>query len=107
MKTGESRRFLCGGRQQSRLRQGKQEGHHRGLRPGHVLKGVARELGRSECFLVKKDGIGRSSASEIPALVRRVLPIDEFRISGYERDKRKDGRCKVLGEDSEERTNLR
>ncbi len=27
-------------------------GHHRGLRPGHVLKGVARELGRSRCFLM-------------------------------------------------------
>ena len=28
------------------------QGHHRGLRPGHVLKGVSRELGRSESFLM-------------------------------------------------------
>ena len=32
--------------------------HHRGLRPGHVLKGVIRELGRTRCFLVKTPEIG-------------------------------------------------
>jgi len=49
----ESRRDECSGRQQSCMRYGEYSGHHRGLRPGHVLKGVARELGRSKCFLVK------------------------------------------------------
>ncbi len=29
------------------------------FRPGHVLKGVARELGRSECFLVITRYLGR------------------------------------------------
>ena len=50
----ESRRDACSGRQQSPARNGECWGHHRGLRPGHVLKGVARELGRSKCSLVNK-----------------------------------------------------
>jgi hypothetical protein len=43
----ESRRFLANGRQQSLLRYGEQEGHHRGQRPGHgsigdgILRGRA------------------------------------------------------------------
>jgi len=28
-------------------------GHHRGLRAGHVFKGVARELGRANCLLAR------------------------------------------------------
>ena len=48
----ESRRDECSGRQQTWNRQGERTGHHRGLRPGHVLKGVTRELGRAGCFLV-------------------------------------------------------
>ena len=31
-------------------------GHHRGLRRGHALKGVARELGRANCLLASKAG---------------------------------------------------
>jgi len=39
------------GRQQSCERQGKQAGHHRGLRAGHVSKRVIRELGRASRLL--------------------------------------------------------
>ena len=32
---------------------GEHWGHHRGLRPDHLFKGVARELGRAESFPAK------------------------------------------------------
>jgi hypothetical protein len=47
----ESRRDPVSGRQQSCLRQGKQAGHHRGLRSGHAFRGVIRELGRTSRLL--------------------------------------------------------
>ena len=47
----QSRRCACAGRQQSCLHQGKRAGHHRGLRPRHVFKGVTRELGRASRLL--------------------------------------------------------
>ena len=47
----QSRRHPRAGRQQSRPRQGKRAGHHRGLRAGHVGKGVIRELGRASRLL--------------------------------------------------------
>ena len=47
----QSRRHLVAVRQQSCPRQGKWAGHHRGLRAGHVFKGVIRELGRASRLL--------------------------------------------------------
>jgi hypothetical protein len=47
----QSRRYADIGRQQSCRRQGKQAGHHRGLRAGHVGKRVTRELGRASRLL--------------------------------------------------------
>ncbi len=47
----ESRQHPVTGRQQSCLHQGKQAGHHRGLRAGHVSKRVIRELGRASRLL--------------------------------------------------------
>jgi len=47
----QSRRYADIGRQQSYRRQGKQAGHHRGLRAGHVRKRVTRELGRASRLL--------------------------------------------------------
>ena len=35
------------------MRYGKCSEHHRGLRPGHVSKGVAWELGRANCLLAQ------------------------------------------------------
>ena len=50
-KRTQSRPYACTGRQQSCERQGKQAGHHRGLRAGHVSKRVIRELGRASRLL--------------------------------------------------------
>ncbi len=50
----ESRRYPVHGRQQSCSRQGKRTGHHRGLRAGHVFRGVIRELGRASRLLGSK-----------------------------------------------------
>jgi hypothetical protein len=50
----ESRRVPTLGRQQSTPRPGKRGGHHRGLRTGHALKGVIRELGRASRLLGSK-----------------------------------------------------
>ena len=47
----ESRRYGVVGRQQTCSRQGQRGGHHRGLRAGHVSKGVNRELGRTSRLL--------------------------------------------------------
>jgi hypothetical protein len=47
----QSRPYGVIGRQQSCPRQGKRAGHHRGLRAGHVFKGVIRELGRASRLL--------------------------------------------------------
>jgi hypothetical protein len=44
----ESRRPILDGRQQSGKRYDEFSGHHRGLRPGHVFKGVTRELERAQ-----------------------------------------------------------
>ena len=51
----ESRQPACVGRQQTLMRSkyGEHWGHHRGLRPGHLFKGVVRELGRTESFPAK------------------------------------------------------
>jgi hypothetical protein len=37
---------------------GECQGHHRGLRAGHVAIGVARELGRATCLLNHSPGVG-------------------------------------------------
>ena len=47
----QSRRRASTGRPQSCSRQGQRAGHHRGLRAGHVGKGVIRELGRASRLL--------------------------------------------------------
>ncbi len=47
----QSRQRGASERQQSCLHQGKRIGHHRGLRAGHVFRGVIRELGRASRLL--------------------------------------------------------
>ncbi len=49
----ERRRLIYDGRQQSTERYDKQSGHHRSPRPGHVFKGVTRELERAQRFPVQ------------------------------------------------------
>jgi hypothetical protein len=94
------------GRQQTWMRQGEHSGHHRGLRPGHVLKGVARELGRARkppCESTRKmRGTGRSRALAFTDLLSSVSEPKELR-----RETQIKGARKVSGEESEERTNLR
>jgi len=88
------------------MRNGKCSGHHRGLRPGHVFKGVTRELGRARklpCESTRKmRGTGRSRALAFTGLLSSVGES----LQGTGRHKGKEAR-KVSGEDSEERTNLR
>lgn len=52
------------GRQQTCVRYGEYAGYHRGLRPGHVLKGVARELGRSGCGLAGNGKVSGADSEE-------------------------------------------
>ena len=44
-------------------------GHHRGLRPGHLFKGVVRELGRAESFPVRERFDRRDLAQTTPGNV--------------------------------------
>jgi hypothetical protein len=53
-------------------------GHHRGLRSGHVLIGVARELGRAHCFLATIAGRGGLPAyQKALALTARFPAVSE------------------------------
>ncbi|WP_320041516.1 hypothetical protein [uncultured Desulfobacter sp.] len=52
---GKADAFQRDGRQQTYRRYGKPVSHHRSLRPGHVLKGVARELRRANWFLLEEE----------------------------------------------------
>ena len=66
---------------------------HRGFRPGHLPTGVARELGRSKCFLENEaeSGTGHKRAN-VQALVRGALSLPMSEIKGA---------IKVSGADSE------
>jgi len=70
---------LCGvtGRQQSCSRQGERGGHHRGLRTGHVLKGVIRELGRASRLLGAKSRTSGDRHKEHPGDCRWTRTADE------------------------------
>ncbi len=70
-------------------------GYHRGLRPGHVLKGVARKLGRSGCFLVRHGEVDT---------VRRGETLEEVRQLQPHRLEQKREAYKVPGADSHKRT---
>jgi hypothetical protein len=64
----ESRRCAVAGRQQFWMRQGECSGHHRGLRAGHASKGVTRERGRANGFLVENQAKEcRPSRERLPA----------------------------------------
>ena len=93
------------GRQQSWVRYGEYSGHHRGLRAGHVSTGVARELGRSNCFLVGNPGREGVPGDQEPW--RFWLASDQQRfLLSCGRHKTWEA-SKVLGDDSEERRNPR
>lgn len=66
---------------------------HRGLRPGHLLTGVARELGRSKCFLENEAELGTGhKKANVLALERGAQSLSVSEIKGA---------IKVSGKDSE------
>jgi len=73
----ESRQCASVGRQQSCLRQGEQAGHHRGLRAGHVFKGVTRELGRASRLLGSNRRSKGDRHNQHPGVQWSALPLDE------------------------------
>ena len=72
----QSRRYADIGRQQSCRRQGKQAGHHRGLRAGHVNKRVIRELGRAS-RLLGNNGRKGDRPNQHPGIQRATHLMDE------------------------------
>ena len=73
----QSRRYAVTGRQQSCLHQGEQVGHHRGLRAGHVGKGVIRELGRASRLLGSNSRTMGDRLNQHPGICREMRPADE------------------------------
>jgi hypothetical protein len=73
----ESRQHDASGRQTSCPRQGKRAGHHRGLRAGHVFRGVNRELGRASRLLGNKSRIWGDRHDQHPGEGRPMQPSDE------------------------------
>ena len=73
----QSRRYADIGRQQSCRRQGKQTGHHRGLRAGHVDKRGIRELGRASRLLGNHRRSKGGRRSQHPGVCWSARPADE------------------------------
>ena len=73
----QSRRYACFGRQQSCSRQGEWEGHHRGLRAGHVDKWVIRELGRASRLLGRNSRTKGDRLKQHPGVCGSARPADE------------------------------
>ena len=73
----ESRQRDASGRQQSCLRQGKWTGYHRGLRAGHVVTRVTRELGRASRLLGSNSRMMGDRLKQHPGIRRAMRPADE------------------------------
>ena len=73
----QSRRCECAGRQESRPHQGKRAGHHRGLRAGHVFRGVTRELGRASRLLGNNRRSKGGRRNQHPGVCWSARPADE------------------------------
>jgi len=73
----QSRRRGASGRQQSCSRKGKRPGHHRGLRAGHVIRGVIRELGRASRLLGSKGRNRGDRHNQHPGVWWLTQPADE------------------------------
>ena len=73
----QSRRYADIGRQQSCPRQGEWAGHHRGLRAGHVDKGVIRELGRASRLLGNHRRSKGDRRNQHPGVSWPTRPVDE------------------------------
>jgi hypothetical protein len=73
----QSRQHAASGRQQSCSRNGKRTGHHRGLRAGHVFRGVTRELGRASRLLGSNSRRKDDRLNQHPGICRAMRPADE------------------------------
>ena len=73
----QSRPYGVIGRQQSCPRHGKRVGHHRGLRAGHVFKGVIRELGRASRLLGNNRRSKGDRRKQHPGVSWPTRPVDE------------------------------
>lgn len=73
----ESRRDPVSGRQQSWPRQGERAGHHRGLRSGHALRGVNRELGRTSRLLGNNRRNTGDRRNQHPGVYRPTRTVNE------------------------------
>ena len=73
----QSRRHAALGRQQSCSRQGKGAGHHRGLRAGHVFRGVNRELGRASRLLGRNSRAMGNRLKQNQGVCGRARPAGE------------------------------
>jgi hypothetical protein len=82
----ESRQHATPGRQQPCLRQGKRIGHHRGLRAGHVFRGVTRELGRASRLLGNNSRSEGDRRNQHPGISRATRPADEPNLAHARRD---------------------
>ncbi len=82
----ESRPPALRGRQQSWSRQGKRAGHHRGLRAGHGLKGVTRELGRTSRLLGSNRRKEGDRHNQHPGVWRQTWLTDEPTWAPTQRD---------------------
>jgi hypothetical protein len=82
----ESRQRDASGRQQSCSRNGKRVGHHRGLRTGHVFKGVNRELGRASRLLGSNRRSEGDRRNQHPGIWWVTQPADEPNSAQAERD---------------------
>ena len=93
----QSRRYADIGRQQSCPRQGKWAGHHRGLRAGHVDKGVIRELGRASRLLGSKSRSEGDRRNQHPGVCWPTRPADEPTLAQAERDTKQDASTQGTG----------
>ena len=73
----QSRRDPPTGRQQPRTHHGEPAGHHRGLRAGHVFRGVTRELGRASRLLGSNSRNAGDRLKQHPGICRATRPADE------------------------------
>ena len=82
----ESRQHATSGRQQSCSCHGERTGHHRGLRAGHVFRGVIRELGRASRLLGSNSRNKGDRLNQHPGVCRATRPTDEPNLAQAGRD---------------------
>jgi hypothetical protein len=93
----QSRRCACIGRQQSSPRQGKRKGHHRGLRAGHVCKGVIRELGRASRLLGSNRRMEGDRHNQHPGTYWPTRPVSELTLAQARRDTKRNASTQGTG----------